>query len=398
MDKFGSLNEVTASDSELRAGSSLRSALRNDRRHNKERAAILGVVAASCAAVLVALVQLFWGSDEWAGVMILLVTLAVDCVLLAAVAYRGVAVAAAAALLGSLAAGGLAYKCGLNWGFVVGVSVVPGVAAAAVMTSRLHRWPRTPAAVVVAAISPGTVLVAGTAAGGWVLLVSTVFSGAAVAVQMDAPRRRRVKGAAHRSNILMAPAAPITTTLLEVSPASGVDSHTIGERIAATTETAQLLSELGSSWYIFHSRVTPSGDVVDHVVVGPPGVLLVRSELVPGELRFGTDAPDQPWTFDGRPLGEEVPGIMVDVAVEVDALLMTPGGRAAAMVVIVAHGSRMNVDYAPQSVNVADGVRDVQWVRPASLVMYLRALTPLGRSRQFVSDLAAVVDYLLPKV
>lgn len=397
MDKLGNVIETTASDSELRAGSSLRSALRNDRRHNAERMIILVGVAASAVAVLVAAVQLFWGTDQWAGVAILLATLAADCVLLAAVAYRGVAVATAAGIVCGALAGFLAYLNNLNWGFMVGVAVLPAISVAAVMTARLYRWPRTPAAIVVAAITPAIVLVGGALVGGWVLLVVAVASAAVVAVQMAVLQRRRVRGAARRSNIMMAPAPPVTTALLEVTPVSGVDSHTIGERIAAAEQTADLLAALDSNWYIFHSRITPSGDAVDHVVVGPPGVLLIRSELVPGELRFDVDSIDGRWLFEGEPVGDEVPTIMAEAASEVDELLMTPGGRATVMVIVVAHGSQMNVDHAPQRVQVNEAARSVQWVHPSAMLPYLKELPPLQRSPQFVSDLAAVVDYLLPK-
>lgn len=391
MDKRG-----IASDSVATAGSVFRRMSTTDRQHHRDSRVIQIMLGLLAVVWVVGFSLFFWGSAT-NGLMVVAIAAAVASAMVFIYLMRGSAAVTIAAISGAAIAVGLGLASGLNWGLLLGASVLTLLLVFGAVTGRTRRLPRLLAGVIAAAITP-TVFLLSKVVGGWALLIAALIGAGFVAWQVNLSRRSAAREASRRSSIPMLSTGLFSTSMLGVDPPTGVDQQTLVDRVTANQATARALEELPDDWFVFHSRIAGTGDIVDHVVVGPPGVIAVRSERYPGHLqRFdaGVTGDGVPVTLDGAETGIVVSQVLCETAAAIDLHLMTPNQRRVTRAVLVAHDGTLDGSTMTQDV-VANGAADqVTWVTPASIVDYLMSLPAVQLGDQFVADLATVVDFQL---
>lgn len=393
MDKKG-----IVSDSASTAGAVFRGMSRSDRRHDRDRRMIQLAVAALAVVWVIGFSQFVWGT-ALNGLLVVAAAAIIGTALSFIYVLRGSAATTIAGLASAAVTAWLGWSAGMNWGFLIASVLLALVLVLGAATGRTKKLPRLLAATVAASIPP-TVFLTSKLIGGWALIVAALIGGAFVAWQIDLPRRSAVRAASRRSSIPMLDSSPFSLATLGVSPPTGVDRQTLLDRVAANEATARALAKLPAGWFVFHSRVTGTGDVVDHIVVGPAGVVALRSERIPGEVRLDpvnvTDA-GVPVTADEEEVGFVISEVLCETAATIDLHLMTPNQRRVTRAVMVAHEATLDGAALTQPVQVADGVRDqVDWTTPATINDYLTALPSMQWKGQFIADLAVVVDFQLP--
>ncbi len=384
------------SDSISTAGAAFRSMSRSDRQHDRDRLAITILLGALAVLWAIGFSLFFWGN---AGNGLLLVGIAAAIATGASFVYatRGAAAVRVVGIASAAITAWVGWIGGLNWGLSIGGAVLTVLLVLGAVAGRTRRLPRLLAGAIVAVIPPTTFLLS-KIIGGWVLLIAALLGAAFVAWQINLPRRAVVREASRRSSIPMLGSGLFTLSSLRVDPPTGVDQQTLIERVEADQATARALAELPAGWFTFHSRQAYTGDIIDHVVVGPPGVIALRSERFPGHLRLDeaniTDV-GVPVTMDEADTGLVVSEVLCETAAAIDHHLLTPNRRRVTRAVLVAHDGTIDGPMLMQQV-VAGGVSDVvTWVTPATLVDYLMSLPTAGLDAQFVEDLATVVDFQL---
>ncbi|WP_156150365.1 hypothetical protein [Gordonia sihwensis] len=369
---------------------------RTDRQHDRDRLVITILLGALAALWAIGFSLFFWGN---AGNGLLLVGVAAAIATGAAFVYatRGAAAVRVVGLGSAAITAWVGWVGGLNWGLFIGGAVLTVLLVLGAVAGRTRRLPRLLAGSVAAVITPTTFLLS-KLVGGWVLLIAAALGAGFVAWQINLPRRAAAREASRRSSIPMLGTGLFSLSSLGVDPPTGVDQQTLIERVEADQATARALDELPTGWFTFHSRQAYTGDIIDHVVVGPPGVIALRSERFPGHLRLDvanvSDA-GVPVTMDDAETGLVVSQVLCETAAAIDLHLLTPNRRRVTRAVLVAHDGTLDGPTLTQPVT-ADGVADtVTWVTPATLVDYLLTLPSAGLDRQFVEDLATVVDFQL---
>lgn len=160
---------------------------------------------------------------------------------------------------------------------------------------------------------------------------------------------------------------------------------------AAEAATAELLATLGPRWHVLHSRALHNTTAdADHIVIGPPGILLLDSKYRSGTFECipwvdgehaGVD-----WAFNGGPVPADIAESALYEADRI-AWAFRAGETAGQPVptVIVVHGTRMNVPWGEIAFDrtVADaetgltqvvGTSTVTLVAAEHVVDYLRQL------------------------
>ncbi|MFI9507358.1 nuclease-related domain-containing protein [Nocardia sp. NPDC052566] len=203
----------------------------------------------------------------------------------------------------------------------------------------------------------------------------------------------------------------------------------------AEVATAKLLVGLGPRWHVLHSRAlhATSADA-DHIVIGPPGVVLVDSKFRSGIFECSWsdgEGAAASWTFNGQPLRAD---LVRSALFEADRIAWAFRADLASgqpvPTVLAIHGARMNVAWGTAEFEVSEtdprsgeevvvATRLVTLVAVEHLVDYLRQLPArrftepsraerrCGRARglsdadvlqvaqdRFIVDLAAVADHL----
>lgn len=382
---------LVRSDPTELAGAALRALGRNDRRNNRDRTLIYLLVAGITAAWLAGAMVYFW-ADAWDGVTIVALAAVVGSVAVAVFALRGVI----ATLLIITAAASVAVWSSwgiLNWGGLLAGVALPVIGGVAAATSRRARLPRLAAVAGISVLTPVVYYLGARTLSEWAVLIAALGVAAAVAAQIDAPHYRKVRQASRRSGIPMSTASPFSLALLGVSGPSGVDAAQLKVQANAQRRTAGVLEQLGDEWFVFHSRVTPFGDLADHVVVGPPGVFVLQSDELPAHIDVDPDGV----RINGELTGDTATAEhLCWCAIGIDTALMTPGGSRATRALYVAHDALIDGGQVDQRVEVNDQNDLVTYVTTTTAVPALRNHQDLGRGDQFVADLAAIVDYLLP--
>lgn len=393
-------SRAVRSDPAERAGIGVRALTRNDRRSNRDRIIMYTLMVIGVAGVVFALAEFIWG-DAWLGVTVVVVLAAALSTAVFTFLMRGAVAAMLIGVIGAALTVWWSVGGNLNWGVVAGGVVIVLAAVLAVMSARRARLPRIGGAALAAVIPPIVYLAAGPVLGAWSLLVAVLATAAVVAVQVDIPYRARVRAASARSHIPMSASTPFTLGLIGFSGPSGVDAATIHARSDASLQTAHLLEGLPGGWFVFHSRVTSSGALIDHVIVGPPGVIALRSEVVAASIRAvsGVAADGRATTvveLNGEPMPLTFQRVLCRAAAEVDAALMTPGGRRTTIAAFVTHEAVIVDGQLTQMLEVDGHPDSVDYLTGPAVVPFLQSLPQLGRDAQFVEDLAMIVDYLLP--
>ena len=171
---------------------------------------------------------------------------------------------------------------------------------------------------------------------------------------------------------------------------------------AAEKATAVQLAELGPRWHVLHSRALHNTAAdADHIVIGPPGVLLLDTKYRSGAFDcipwVDGESTGSEWTYNGRPIPED----MVTSALfesERIAWAFRAGEVAGQPVptILVIQGARMNVPWGDVTFDVTEtdpesghssvlDTRTVTFVDAEHVVAYLRQLP----ARQFTEPTRA---------
>lgn len=186
---------------------------------------------------------------------------------------------------------------------------------------------------------------------------------------------------------------------------------------AAEEATGRVLVELGRSWTVLHDRQLPDGQVVAHLLIGPPGLVVVQSSLwsgVIGAQLWLTEDGDvaSRYHVDGdQRLVQDVAGVAAAAgrAVRVAAVGGWPVPVHAAVVVHAAGlpAAWVTVDVDDDDEQVGAGERDpastpVTVVGPRQLRVWLTGLRaaapPAARLPRVVVAVARVCDRAFPPV
>jgi hypothetical protein len=417
-------------DSPELAARSLRAIVRAHRTYRYGRVGILAgrVVAAVCTAG--AIQQGLFG-DPWAGVVLLGAAITAASLTNYAVAMLGVAAMTASATIAACVVLFLGADQDLGWGLRITSLVAVAAATVMPMRARHRRLPVTPTAIVGQWLVPIGLTAAATVGEGVTFSVTAAALLGLWAYQGDLRKWWAARSAARRSRIPMNPGSERAGVIIGLQPPPDMTGQNLDRGIESETATAVELAKLGPEWTVFHSRALPgTNSDVDHIVIGPPGVIVIDSKYRSGELEheanvdiasasagtvdvegdiadyldrvFGVsdpqdDAPRQVWLLNGSPADSMATAAVFEGAC-VDDLLDMPEGELVTPVIIAMHGARMSTGHAPMDVYDRGRYRNtVEVVHASELVAYLESLPTLGRPQEFTDDLATVVDYLLPR-
>jgi hypothetical protein len=171
---------------------------------------------------------------------------------------------------------------------------------------------------------------------------------------------------------------------------------------AAEKDTAVQLAALGPRWHVLHSRALHNTAAdADHIVIGPPGVLLLDTKYRSGAFDcipwVDGDSTGSEWTYNGRPIPEDMVTSALFEAERI-AWAFRAGEVAGQPVptILVIHGARMNVPWGEVTFDVTEtdpnsgqhsvlGTRTVTLVAAEHVVAYLRQLP----ARQFTEPTRA---------
>ncbi|CAG7636064.1 nuclease-related domain-containing protein [Rhodococcus opacus] len=427
-------------DSPEIAGQSLRNRSRAQRRALRTLTGQLAVTSCAITATATTAVLLFLlpVKDALAvGVYTAVVLAAVHVLITFPRRAVGVGLVLAAALLVFAIAGTYHLGASAPWAAVLACAVT---SVSVFSTRRITRTPYRPA---VAALTVTVAAFWATAALGlprWLWVAPALVAGlGAVGWRADWPITVRARRAGWRSKIRYRTGAPLVERL------EG-DGRWMAEEyleIGADAEhiTAQTLTGLDDRWHVLHSRALHyTAADADHIVIGPPGVLLVDSKYRSGHFESrpwvaedGTAGAD--WFYNGQVLDADLAQSAIFEADRIAwAFHADSLDRQPVPVVLAIHGARMNVPWGQWTIELlgepADdeseapvvGTRVVMLVDATHLTEYLTSLparqftAPTKRElaagregslspelieeraqRRYVRDLAAVCEHLFPR-
>ncbi|MGB3673222.1 MAG: nuclease-related domain-containing protein [Candidatus Nanopelagicales bacterium] len=423
----GQLHSGPRGDQPTNAASSLRSILRDNRTYGLSRVGLLAGMTVTAACTAIALQQAVFG-DPWAGIGLLAIAITVASLTSFTVMMLGAAVMTLSMTLAVVATLFMGSDLGVGWALRAMALVAIAAMTALPLRARSPRLPATPTAMVGQWLTPACLSLAPTVGEWRALAIAGSVQVALLAYQGDASKWWSARRASRRSGIPMKPGSARARMILGLQEPPRMTVENLTRGIETEEATAFELSKLDSRWFVFHSRRLP-GTVadVDHVVVGPPGVILIDSKYRSGDLvhdprpasaaaEFDGDGRDYmadyldrvfgatgrsgssgPWTLNGRPADSMATAAVFEAAC-IDDLLDMPEGRLVTPVVVAVHGAKMSTDRG--RMDVYDNGRycnTVTVVHGAELVPYLQSLPSLGKADAFTEDLASVVDYLLPR-
>lgn len=206
---------------------------------------------------------------------------------------------------------------------------------------------------------------------------------------------------------------------VDVSPAAAVDrpsgrlstwqwSQVVG-RAAAEVTTGRILMELDRSWTVLHDRQLGSELAAAHLLIGPPGVIVVQSSLWAGSITaqlWLTEDGDVGSRYDVNGDPDGVQDVAGGAAAAAGVLRMAAGGGWPVPVhaAVVAHVAGLPVgwvtlDVADVAGQVGEGSADpapVTVVGPWELLAWLTGLPPAAHSRRGTRAVARVCDRAFP--
>ena len=423
----GQLHSGPRGDQPTNAASSLRSILRDKRTYGLSRVGLLAGMTVTAACTATALQQAVFG-DPWAGIGLLAIAITVASLTSFTVMMLGAAVMTLSMTLAGAATLFMGSNLHVGWAARIGALAAIAAATALPLRARSSRLPATPTALVGQWLIPAGLSLAPTMGEWQALSLPLLVLVALWAYQGDAAKWWAAHRAGRRSGIPMKPGSARAKMILGLQEPPRMTVENLTRGIETEQATAAELGKLDSRWFVFHSRSLP-GTVadVDHVVVGPPGVILIDSKYRTGDLVHDPRPPFAPaesgdgvrdhlagyldrvfgvagragssgsWTLNGRPADSMATAAVFEAAC-LDDLLDMPEGRLVTPVVVAVHGAKMSTDRG--LMDVYDNGRycnTVTVVHAAGLVPYLQSLPSLGKSDVFTEDLAVVVDYLLPR-
>lgn len=180
--------------------------------------------------------------------------------------------------------------------------------------------------------------------------------------------------------------------------------------IEAQEQTASELGGLDDRWVVLHSRLVPNiGGLVDHVAVGPPGVVLIDTRFQRGDLA-ARDVAEEAVTFEalldgaspvraasvpGRDAPEVLAQDVVPAAVTVEKIAGS-GQTIPVIAVVATQGGRTQDVGATASVDHDDALRTVHIAAGPYLSSYVSSLPAVLTDEQ-VAAAARIVDYVMPR-
>lgn len=350
----------------------------------------------------------------------------------------GIGFALVAALLVFAIAGAYRLGTATPWGAVLACAVT---SVSVFSTRRTTRTPYLPAVAALAVIVAAFWATAALGLPRWLWVAPALIAGlAAVGWRADWPITWRARRAAWRSKIRYRTGAPLADRpegdgrwMAEEYLEVGADAEHI---------TAQALTGLDDRWHVLHSRALHyTAADADHIVVGPPGVVLVDTKYRSGHFEShpwvaedGTAGSD--WSYNGHVLDASLAQSAIFEADRIAWAFHADGlDHQTVPVVLAIHGGRMNVPWGKWTIELlgepADqeseapvvGTRVVTLVDATHLVDYLTSLparrftTPTKRElavgqeqtlspelveeraqRRYVRDLAAVCEHVFVPV
>ena len=129
--------------------------------------------------------------------------------------------------------------------------------------------------------------------------------------------------------------------------------------------TAERLSALDDQWHVLHSRALHyTAADADHIVVGPPGVILVDSKYRSGRFDCqpwvaddGTAGAD--WLYNGQPLSADLSSSALFEADRIAWAFHADGAAAQVVPIVLAiHGARMNVPWGQWTIELLNQPED----------------------------------------
>ncbi|WP_161987434.1 nuclease-related domain-containing protein [Prescottella subtropica] len=396
------------------AARSLRGIERDKARFRRSRTAIV-VSAVVLVALAVGAIVTGFVCDAEAGVWTLTVAVLAVAGLNYAVTWYGAAVMVASMTAAAAVTLLVGARFDLGWGQLAAVAAI-AASTWVIGTSRRLRFPRTPAAITAQWCVPAALAAAGAAGAGVAVTVAVAVAVIASAAAVNIGAWLTARRASRRSGIPMNPGSNLARTLIGLVPPPDMVSANLQAGISAEQKTAAELSTLGPEWTVLHSRSLPGTNAdVDHVVIGPAGVLLIDTKHRSGTLTYlgadsaasperlrvlelfgATDAAGSGWELNGRDAAPLAASSMFEAAC-IDDLLAMPQDRLVTPVVLAVHGAVMDTDSGIMQVATEAGyTADVHVVAGPHIAGYLQTLPTLGKSEAFLADLAVVVDYLLP--
>lgn len=428
-------------DNPALAGQSLRNRSRAQRRALHTMTGQLIVTASAIVATVTTSALLF--------VLPLMDALAVGIYSAAALAaaYALITFPRRAAAVGfALVAAALVFTIGQIYELAAAASwaAVLACAVTSVAVFSTRRTTRTPYLPTVAALTVIVTALWATAALGlpnWLWAApALVTSLVAVGWRADWPITWRARRAGWRSKIRYRTGAPLTDRpegdgrwMAEEYLEVGADAEHL---------TAQALTGLDDRWHVLHSRALHyTAADADHIVIGPPGVVLVDTKYRSGHFEShpwvaedGTAGSD--WFYNGQVLDASLAQSAIFEADRIAWAFHADGlDHQTVPVVLAIHGARMNVPWGEWTIELLGdpvddaseapvvGTRLVTLVDATHVVDYLTSLparrftTPTkheraaGRresltprqveeraQRRYVRDLAAVCEHVFPRL
>ncbi len=372
--------------------------------HRRNRVAVI-VVAVLIAAWAVAALLLGIAQDQPWQMMGGLFSAVVCAALLR---YSVLSGAAAATVLSLLAAGAasleLAVRADAGWAAVVPIAVA-AAATGWVLIARTVLIPRTGATMIGQWIAPVLLLLAPAAGVPAVLGLGAVLTAAAMFLLGNGLGWLRARRTASSAGwAVRLPGLKIGSPAPGGAPA---DTHSGRWRhiVDAQAATARELDALGDDWVVLHSRIAPhTGILVDHVLIGPPGLVVVDTQTPPVVAPAGAGVAA---TFDDLFAGAAVPDsghttpvVDVDEIVSAAAMLeqaIRSGGALPVATIIALHGPGDGQLGHTETVVHDDAHRTVHVAAGPHLSTYLDTALPRVCSPTQVAAAAQIVDYLMPR-
>lgn len=425
--------DTTKGDSPSAAGTSLRQHAASQRRLRRQQIVLLALTAAASLIVLsIAAAALFVPLDTALTIGAYIGTpLAIAGAAAAYPERSGSSIIAAAASASIFVIGGC-----LDSSVATRVVAALFVAATAVSVYTTRRTRRSAAiptfaatAVTVLTFTVATLLADGHS--WWWLPPSLAAAFTALGWRAEWALTLRARRAAHRSKIDYVAGYPRRPKAPKI-----MDEQNLAVGAAAERATGSELAKLGPGWHVLHSRALHNTAAdADHIVIGPPGIILVDTKHRTGTLHCepwvdddGTTGAD--WSFNDEPVPGTLAASTLFEAERIAWAFRAPTDMAPPVPAVIAmHGVHMNVPWGTitfekhvtgeDGEELTAGRQSVTFVDAENLAEYLRqlpardfgnptskekrdakkngatasALRRVARGR-YISDLATVANHL----
>ncbi|GBF17367.1 nuclease-related domain protein [Rhodococcus sp. Br-6] len=264
-----------------------------------------------------------------------------------------------------LAAAATTFWCGSRtdagtWPQWAAVAAAALIAGSVFSTRRDLRDPYLPAAGALAVTVASFAAVTAFGISDWLWAPPAAAAGiAAVAWRGDWPLTYRARRAGIRSGIKYRTGHHLATR--PEGDGRWMDDAHLDVGADAEAITATQLAELGDRWHVLHSRALHNTVAdADHIVIGPPGVILVDSKYRSGRFECHPWVDDQgttgvDWAYNGEPIDTALVGSSLFEADRIAWAFHADNVSGQPVPVVLAiHGARMNVPWGELTIDILD--------------------------------------------